>query len=109
MVVGLYVGLTYWYLLYDWAGDQHTLITFEQFSNFGICDNNTLSDIFSYDNFHPSSDFCDTTKWGYLIDGGRCVEHMNVDPYYYIHIGKAVTSTLYVCVTNFLYLCLCVL
>jgi Ca2+-transporting ATPase len=43
MVVGLYVGVAtvgifiYWYLYYDWAGDNHTLVSFDQLSNWGKC------------------------------------------------------------------------
>jgi Ca2+-transporting ATPase len=43
MVVGLYVGFAtvgifvYWYLWYDWADDQHTLVTFDQLSTWGQC------------------------------------------------------------------------
>jgi Ca2+-transporting ATPase len=42
MVVGLYVGFAtvaifvYWYM-HDYAGDGHTLVTFEQLSNWGKC------------------------------------------------------------------------
>jgi len=43
MVIGLYVGFAtvgvfaYWYMYYDHAGDGHTLVTFEQLSNWGKC------------------------------------------------------------------------
>lgn len=43
MVIGLYVGFAtvgvfaYWYMYYDWAGDGHTLVTYEQLSNWGKC------------------------------------------------------------------------
>eukprot|EP00499_Haloplacidia_sp_CaronLabIsolate_P004958 CAMPEP_0196769226 /NCGR_PEP_ID=MMETSP1104-20130614/410_1 /TAXON_ID=33652 /ORGANISM="Cafeteria sp., Strain Caron Lab Isolate" /LENGTH=1058 /DNA_ID=CAMNT_0042139311 /DNA_START=186 /DNA_END=3362 /DNA_ORIENTATION=- len=43
MVIGLYVGFAtvgifaYWYIVYDWAGDGHTLITWHQLSNWGKC------------------------------------------------------------------------
>jgi Ca2+-transporting ATPase len=43
MVVGLYVGFAtvgvfvYWYLYYDWAQDGHTLVSFDQLSNWGKC------------------------------------------------------------------------
>ena len=100
MVVGLYVGFAtvgvfaYWYIWYDWAGDDHTLISFQQLSNFGKCDKNSLTGIFSHDNFHPSSDFCDPNKGGYVIDGGDCPTQIKVDPCYYLHTGKAVASTL---------------
>merc|ERR1712051_295241 len=102
MVVGIYVGFAtvgvfgYWYIAYDWAGEghQHTLISFEQLSNFGKCDKTSLTGIFSKENYNPSSNFCDHTSNGYFIDGGKCVEEMKVDPCYYLHTGKAVASTL---------------
>merc|ERR1711981_1429042 len=64
MVVGLYVGFAtvgvfgYWYIAYDWAGEahQHTLISFEQLSNFGKCDKDAVDGIFARANFDPSSD-----------------------------------------------------
>jgi Ca2+-transporting ATPase len=43
MIVGLYVGVAtvgifvYWYMWYDWAEDQHTLVSFDQLSNWGKC------------------------------------------------------------------------
>jgi len=43
MIVGLYVGFAtvgifvYWYMYYDWAVDNHTLVTFEQLSSWGHC------------------------------------------------------------------------
>ena len=43
MVIGLYVGFAtvgifaYWYMYYDWAGDGHTLVTYNQLSNWGKC------------------------------------------------------------------------
>jgi len=43
MVVGLYVGFAtvgvfaYWYMYYDWDHDGHTLLTFDQLSNWGSC------------------------------------------------------------------------
>jgi len=100
MVVGLYVGFAtvgvfaYWYIWYDWAGEghQHTLVTFDQLSNFGKCDKNSLTGIF--ENFNPSSGFCDHQNGGYLIDRGKCVQGMQDDPCYYLHTGKAVASTL---------------
>lgn len=100
MVVGLYVGFAtvgvfaYWYIWYDWAGEghQHTLVTFDQLSNFGKCDKNSLTGVF--ENFNPSSGFCDHQNGGYLIDRGKCVQGMQDDPCYYLHTGKAVASTL---------------
>lgn len=41
MVIGCYVGFatvgifTYWYLFYDWAEDNHPLITFDQLRTWG--------------------------------------------------------------------------
>lgn len=101
MVVGLYVGFAtvgvfaYWYIWYDWAGEhQHTLITYEQLSNFAKCDMSNPIDIFSKDNFNPSSGFCDHTNGGYVIDGGACAQEIKADPCYYLHTGKAVASTM---------------
>jgi hypothetical protein len=43
MVVGVYVGFAtvgsfaYWYMYYDWAGDGHSLITFDQLSHWSQC------------------------------------------------------------------------
>merc|ERR1711981_1084389 len=70
MVVGLYVGFAtvgvfgYWYIAYDWAGEahQHTLISYDQLSNFGKCDKTSLTGIFSKENYNPSSNFCDHTS-----------------------------------------------
>jgi Ca2+-transporting ATPase len=51
-------------------------------------------DIFSKDNFNPSSGFCDHTNGGYVIDGGACAQEIKADPCYYLHTGKAVASTM---------------
>jgi len=43
MVIGVYVGVAtvgsfvYWYTSYDWARDHHSLVTFNQLSNWGHC------------------------------------------------------------------------
>merc|ERR1711871_167622 len=43
MVIGIYVGFAtvgifmYWYMYYDWADDNHTLVTFDQLSHWGHC------------------------------------------------------------------------
>jgi Ca2+-transporting ATPase len=43
MVIGTYVGLAtvgifiYWYLFYNWAGDNHTLIKYSELSHWGQC------------------------------------------------------------------------
>lgn len=45
MVIGVYVGFAtvgifvYWYMFYDWAGDGHTLVTWDQLSHWGQCTN----------------------------------------------------------------------
>ena len=42
-IIGLYVGFAtvgifvYWYVFYDWAEDQHTLVSFSQLANWGKC------------------------------------------------------------------------
>jgi len=58
MVVGLYVGFAtvgifvYWYLAYDWADDDHTLVTFDQLSHWGHC---TTWDNFKVNDFEGIS------------------------------------------------------
>jgi len=43
LVIGTYVGVAtvgifvYWYVFYDWAQDGHTLVTYNQLSNWGKC------------------------------------------------------------------------
>jgi len=55
MVVGIYVGFAtvgvfaYWYMYYDWAGDGHTLVTYDQLSHWGQCplwDKFEVNDVF---------------------------------------------------------------
>jgi len=77
MVVGIYVGFAtvgifvYWYLDYDWADDNHTLVSFEQLSHWGQCT--------TWENFQVN-DF-----------GGMSFAE---DPCSYFQVGKVKASTL---------------
>jgi len=77
MVVGLYVGFAtvgvfaYWYMYYDWAGDGHTLVTFQQLSSWGKCPNDIAG---IYAGFKPSPvdgmNF-DTNPCDYFVHGKK--------------------------------------
>ena len=71
LVIGTYVGLAtvgifmYWYMYYSWAGDGHTLVSFNQLRNWSEC--NDWSPKFQVANFGIydfTSNPCDYFVWG---------------------------------------------
>ena len=66
LVIGSYVGLAtvgifiYWYMYYDWAGDNHTLVNFNQLSHWSECqnwENFAVLNFAQYSFKHPCSYF----------------------------------------------------
>lgn len=64
VVIGTYVGLAtvgvfvYWYLYYDWADDNHTLISFYQLNHWSQCSNWQDFAVFPIENLDFGSKNC---------------------------------------------------
>lgn len=69
-IVGLYVGcatvgiFVYWYCFYDWAGDNHTLVTLDQLRNWTKCENWENFTVNNYHIFDFSKDPCAYFTYG---------------------------------------------
>ena len=64
MVIGSYVGLAtvgifiYWYVYYNWSKDAHTLVTFNQLSNWSSCPNWTDFTVKNFGKYDFSKNYC---------------------------------------------------
>lgn len=63
-MVGVYVGFAtvgsfaYWYMYYDWAGDGHTLVTFDQLSHWSQCPTWTDFTVNDFNDFTFGNNAC---------------------------------------------------
>lgn len=69
LVIGSYVGLAtvgifiYWYTAYDWAGDGHSLVSFNQLANWSECSHWEGFKVANFDNFDFSKNPCGYFTW----------------------------------------------
>jgi len=69
-IIGTYVGAAtvgvflYWYLGYNWAGDGHTLVTFNQLRNWSECQDWSLFSVKNFAHYNFSKDPCLFFTWG---------------------------------------------
>lgn len=70
MIIGTYVGIAtvavfaYYYLGYSWAGDGHSLVTFDQLRNWGECADWKGFTVNSFDKYDFSKNPCEYFSWG---------------------------------------------